>query len=142
MRQYLDAIGIVNIVFGAFQLLLVGLVLLPGLMYGGLGALLAVIGISEGDAEAVMGGVMVGGLGAFMMLPAVFVLAICVLSVSAGYGILRRRKWARVVAIVAAAISMMQCFPLGMLVGIFTIVVLVQPDVGAEFDLQSDAAGD
>ena len=44
----------------------------------------------------------------------------------AGYGLLKRRSWARVLAIVVGIISLVN-FPIGTAIGIYTLWVLVQP---------------
>jgi O-antigen/teichoic acid export membrane protein len=44
----------------------------------------------------------------------------------AGYGLLRRRSWARVLAIVVGILSLLN-FPVGTAIGVYTLWVLMQP---------------
>lgn len=97
-------------VAGAVLFLLMGVfvfVLLPG------------IGMASGNSDdiAVLGviGTAVGLLLGVLALP----------GFAAGYGLLSRRNWGRVLAIVLAIFNLMN-FPLGTLIGIYTVWVLFQ----------------
>ena len=66
-------------------------------------------------------GTSVGLLMAALGLPGLF----------AGYGLLTRKPWARVLAIVVGILSLLN-FPIGTAIGIYTLWVLTQP-VAAEY---------
>lgn len=50
----------------------------------------------------------------------------------AGYGLFKRKEWARILTLILSVINLMS-FPLGTAVGIYSIWALVQPDVVEEF---------
>lgn len=55
------------------------------------------------------------------------------LSLLAGWALLTRQSWARVLAIVAAVLSLLK-FPLGTALGVYTLVVLARPGARQEWD--------
>ena len=59
------------------------------------------------------------------------------LALIAGYGLLQRRPWGRVVAIVAAILALLK-FPLGTALGIYTLWVLAPGASGLEYDAIAD----
>ena len=61
-------------------------------------------------------GISVGLLLAALALP----------GLAAGYGLLRHKPWARILAFVVGVLSLLN-FPLGTIIGIYTFVVLMQP---------------
>ena len=81
--------------------------------------LLAGIGMVSGEAEAfaVLGitATAAGGLLALFGLP----------GIAAGYGLLRRKNWGRIVAIAIAAINLFS-FPVGTVLGAYILFVLLQ----------------
>ena len=81
--------------------------------------LLAGIGLVSGEAEAfaVLGitATAVGGCMALFGLP----------GIAAGYGLLRRKNWGRIVAIVIAALNLFS-FPVGTVLGAYILFVLLQ----------------
>jgi hypothetical protein len=88
--------------------------------------LLAGIGAASGDTQALgilgMTGTAVGLLLAALALPGLI----------AGYGLLRRRAWARVLALVLSILAL-AAFPLGTLIGAYAIWVLLQNAASAYF---------
>ncbi len=54
----------------------------------------------------------------------------------AGIGLLARQSWARILAIVVAILGLLN-FPLGTLIGLYTIWVLLQQDASAYFGRQN-----
>jgi hypothetical protein len=82
--------------------------------------LLTGIGFGSADAEAArilpIVGISVGLLLAALALP----------GLAAGYGLLMHKPWARILAIVVGVLSLLN-FPLGTIIGIYTLVVLMQP---------------
>jgi hypothetical protein len=99
-------------------LLLVGhiLFLLLGIF---LFVLLTGIGAISGDHEAtailVIVGTIVGGLMVVLALPGIL----------AGYGLLKRRNWGRVLAVVVSILNLLN-FPLGTVIGVYSLWVLMQ----------------
>jgi hypothetical protein len=69
---------------------------------------------------------MVGGLGVLLSATAVIGLA-------AGWGLLDRRPWARMLAIVIGCISVLS-FPFGTALGIYTLWVLASAGADAEYE--------
>ncbi|HZY62866.1 MAG TPA: zinc ribbon domain-containing protein [Edaphobacter sp.] len=69
------------------------------------------------------------------LLPLVFLIsgATAVLAFIAGFGLLSRRSWARVLAIVLAILALLK-FPLGTALGIYTLWVLAPAQSRAEYD--------
>ncbi len=58
--------------------------------------------------------------------------ALALPGILAGYGLLRRRSWGRMLAIVIAVLSLLN-FPLGTLIGIYALWVLLQQDASRYF---------
>jgi len=106
------------------------LLILPSALYVLLGgfvfALLAGIGVASGDGDAFavlsVTGMSVGALLAGLALP----------GFAAGYGMLARRTWGRVLGIVVAALSLFS-FPVGTLIGAYVLFVLLQQSANAYF---------
>jgi hypothetical protein len=59
------------------------------------------------------------------------------LALCAGFGLLNRRPWGRVVAIIAAVLALLK-FPLGTALGIYTLWVLAPGASGLEYDAIAD----
>ncbi len=126
-RQHLDTIGLLWIVYGllwvAGGLLFFVLFALAGLGVG-------VAAVTGGDNELiVMGGgyfavgVFGGAVFGLFGLPHAIV----------GLALRRRRPWSRIGALVVGAIALLN-MPLGTLLGVYTIVKLVDPEVRAELE--------
>lgn len=85
----------------------------------GLFGLLVGIGLLSAEAKAfgvlAVVGTGVGGLVAVLGVPGVI----------AGWGLLARKNWARILAIVVAGMSILN-FPVGTLIGVYVIWVLLQ----------------
>lgn len=69
------------------------------------------------------------------MIPLIFLVAgaTAILAFVAGYGLLSRRPWARVLAIVLAILALLK-FPVGTALGIYTLWVLAPAQSRAEYD--------
>jgi hypothetical protein len=59
-------------------------------------------------------------------------LALALPGMLAGYGLLKRRAWARGLAIAVGILNLLN-FPLGTLIGIYTLAVLMQADAAEYF---------
>jgi len=109
IRTHIAIVGWGLIVTNALMLLL-------GL---GLFALLVAIGLLSADSGAfvvltlVGGGI--GGVGAIFSVPGII----------AGWGLLERRSWARILAIVIAGLNALN-FPVGTLIAVYVLWVLLQ----------------
>ncbi len=83
--------------------------------------LLAGIGVASGDSQAMailsIVGTVVGALLAVIAIPGLV----------AGYGLLARKAWGRVLAIVVGILGLIN-FPVGTAIGIYAILVLLQEE--------------
>ena len=88
--------------------------------------LLAGIGAASGDFQAarilVIVATAVGLLLVLLALP----------GLAAGFGLLRRRSWGRILAIVVGLLNLPN-FPLGTALGVYTLWVLLQPEAADYF---------
>jgi hypothetical protein len=117
MRQQVPIVAWLNIA-GSVLLLLIALfliVLLPG------------IGVLSGDREA-MGilsivGISVGTFMGVLGLPGLL----------AGIGLLRRRNWGRILALIVSFLNLLN-FPIGTVIGGYSLWVLFQDAATAYFD--------
>jgi hypothetical protein len=111
MQQHINILGWLYIVFGALGVLVALFVLL---VVGGTGLL-------SGDAQAAA---LLSGIGFFV---AVIVAILSVPSIIAGWGLLKRKSWSRLLAIVIGALNILN-FPFGTAIGIYTIWALTQSE--------------
>jgi hypothetical protein len=125
MRDHIDIVGILFLVYGGLQLFGA---LVTFLLLGGGGALLALAGLG-GDEELIIVGGIYGAMGVFVSL---FVALFGAVYLVVGQGIRRRAAWARVGGFVAGALALMN-MPLGTLLGVYAFVTLLDEDVAAEF---------
>ena len=63
----------------------------------------------------------------------IFVAILTAISFLAGYGLLKRRPWARVLAIVLGFLALLH-IPLGTALGIYTLIVLLPASAGQEYE--------
>ena len=70
---------------------------------------------------------------ALLPVIAVVTAAMAVLAFVAAFGLLTRRPWGRVLAIIAAILSLLK-FPVGTALGIYTLWVLAPSASGAEYE--------
>jgi hypothetical protein len=76
-------------------------------------------------------------IGGFWPIIAVATVFAAALALVAGFGLLNRRPWGRVVAIIAAILALLK-FPLGTALGIYTLWVLAPGASGLEYDAIAD----
>ena len=106
-RTYVTILGWINI---AFSLVLLSLGLFGFLFLGGIGA-------ASGDPEAMR---ILGFVGFFA---AIFFVTLSVPGFAAGYGLLARKAWGRIVAILVAVLDLFN-IPIGTAIGIYALWVL------------------
>jgi hypothetical protein len=75
-----------------------------------------------------------GGLWPLIAVATIFTAALALI---AGYGLLNRRPWGRIVAIIAAILALIK-FPIGTALGIYTLWVLAPGASGLEYDAIAD----
>jgi hypothetical protein len=122
METHVKVVGWLFIVFGAVYVLLAfGSSMLLGL--------LATIVSSQGGEEAMVGASILGFTGAAAF---VFWLCVGVPGIIAGYGLLKLRSWARVLAIILSAIRLINV-PIGTALGVYSLWVLFHKDTEALF---------
>ena len=126
MNSKIDTLGTVWMVLGAFQIVIAVMV---GLMLVSFGGIAALAGMQEDPTGAlVAGGVMVG--------MAIFTFGIILLTavpgIIGGRALKQRKSWARILLMILGGMSVLS-FPIGTLIGVWTLVVLLDPLVSAEF---------
>lgn len=84
------------------------------------------LGVITGDAQAALIIGIVGTWGGLLLI------VLSVPGLLAGYGLLRRREWGRILAIVVALLNLFN-FPLGTLLGVYTLWVLLQTNANKLF---------
>lgn len=122
IEQHVTILGWLHIALNVLLVLTAGLVFLA--VVGG--------GLFTGDAEAIAITSLVG------TIIAVFLLVLAAPGIVAGIGLLKRKSWARVLAIVLGILNLVN-FPLGTVVGVYTLWVLVQDEAMALFTSQKAA---
>lgn len=91
--------------------------------------LLTGIGVATGEAEAA------GVLGVVGTSVGLLLTALGLPGVLAGYGLLRHRPWARVLAIVVGVLGLVN-IPVGTAIGIYALLVLTQEAAQPYFEVQ------
>ena len=74
-----------------------------------------------------------GFLRPLLNVVAILVLAKAALGLLAGWGLLRREKWARILALVLAFVSLFTNIPLGTALGVYTLWVLLPSESEREY---------
>ena len=95
--------------------------------------------IAEQSADSVSGGSPLGFLHPLMTVVALFVLAKAAAGFLAGWGLLNREPWGRVLALVLGFIALIHV-PLGTALGVYTLWVLLPANAEAEYDHYSAAS--
>lgn len=126
MKAHVDTVGLLFLLFAGLQL--ASGIALAVLMLG-FGGLLGAVGVSEGDGELAIVG---GAYGVFGLVGAAVVTLFAIPNALVGYGLRRRRPWARIGGLVMAVLELTS-FPLGTILGVYAIVTLVDAEVAAEF---------
>jgi hypothetical protein len=129
METHIKVVGVLNIVFGVLGLCVAGAL---ALIFAGSAAAVA----ADADADAriaipiigLTGSALVGFL-AVWSLPGLIV----------GFGLVRRRPWARIGGIVVAVLSLV-VVPFGTVFGVYALWVLFSPDAERLFTPPSTAS--
>ena len=116
-EKHIAILGMLHIACGAL-LFIIGLFAF---------AFFAGIGIFSGDPKAL------GILGLIGILGAIFMSVFALPGILAGVGLLRRREWGRILALVVGFISLVD-IPIGTALGVYTIWVLIDDDIIKAFD--------
>lgn len=116
MEQHINLLGWLNIGLNVFMLVMA--VFIYMFMMG--------IGVATGDLEAL--GIMsvVGGFTGLILV------ATSIPGIIAGVGLLKQKPWARILAMIVAALGIMN-FPYGTAMAVYTFWVLTQPEVNLSF---------
>ena len=118
MQTHVKVVAVAFIVFGALGIL-AALALMA--VFGGAAG---VVGAGADPEEAAFALPIIGLTGTVLTA---FLLALSIPGLITGFGLLARKSWARVVAIVLCAIQLIN-IPLGTLVGIYGLWVLLNKD--------------
>jgi hypothetical protein len=129
LDMHVTVLGWLFIIGGAIVLLL-GVV--GFLFFAGIGLF---AGIDSGDLAAV------GILSVIGTAGLVFFGVLALPGLLAGYGLLKRRSWARILAIVLGIFELLN-FPIGTAIGIYTLWVLLQEDAVVYFNREKEVALD
>lgn len=103
------------------------------------GGILGTVGISSGDPEAARILPQISGLiGILGVGFAMFLGLLALPGIIAGVGLLMRKSWARILGIVVGALMLFH-FPIGTLIGAYTILVLAQDAAPTYFETPKPA---
>ena len=117
IRQHVNILGWLHIAGGVLFLLIGAFVFV----------LLTSIGFLSMDAEAV------GVLGVVAAFVVGIMLLLALPSLLAGWGLLQRRNWGRILAIIVSFFNITN-FPFGTLIAIYSLYVLLQSEASAYFN--------
>jgi hypothetical protein len=111
MEKHVTAVAVLNIAFGALGILVAIIVFLA--VVGG--------GLISRDAEAMAITAVVG------TIVASFLIVLSIPEIIGGFGLLKRRSWARILVLVIAFLDLLN-IPFGTVIGIYTIWVLLNEE--------------
>ena len=111
MQQHINILGWIYIVLGGLGFLAAVFVL-----FGTVGG-----GLLSGDAEAAL---ITSGVGFFVAL---LVAVLSIPSLIGGWGLLKRRPWARILVMILGALQLLS-IPVGTIIGIYTLWALTRPE--------------
>ena len=114
MQKHISILGGLFIAFGILGLLAAVIVFVS--VGGG--------GLLSGDRQAAA---ITTGVGAVV---AVFIGVLSIPNIIAGYGLLQRKSWARILALVLGCLSLLS-FPFGTALGVYTLWVMTRPEAQA-----------
>jgi hypothetical protein len=120
IEKHITVLGILHIVMSSFALL-AGIIIL--VIFSGVGVLLTQVD----SVDAMEGQAAAGIIFLLGTLLAGLLLLISVPGIVAGIGLLRRKEWSRILAIILGFLNLLN-FPLGTALGIYTLWVLFKPE--------------
>ena len=123
MHTHVKVVGALNVVLGAFGLLIAAAMML---IFGGATWLVG----ATGDPDAALAVPILGLTGAAI---AAFLLVLSLPGVVIGIGLLQRRSWARVAGIVISLLNLFN-FPFGTMLGVYGLWVLFAKDTEQIFN--------
>jgi hypothetical protein len=133
MEPHVKVLGILFIVYGAFGLAVSLLMLLA---FGGATGLVGLAAVDEPGTLLAMP--VVGVIGSVIIG---FTLLMAVPRIVAGFGLLGRRPWARILAVVLSALGLFNV-PFGTVLGIYGLWVLLSRATASLFGIAPTATGD
>ncbi|HUV14478.1 MAG TPA: hypothetical protein VMY18_12605 [Acidobacteriota bacterium] len=120
MDKHLTVLGALFLGLGAMGL--IGLIIVL-MIFGLASTLIGATAVEQGEAPAFVAAIP----GIFGLLIATLISVGTIPNLFAGYGLIKRRPWAKVVALVAGILSF-PAFPMGTGVGLYAIWVFLQDD--------------
>ena len=121
MKSHVTILGVIHIAFGAIGLLVAAIVFVA--VFGG--------GLISGDRDAIFVTSIVGGsIAAFLCL-------VSLPGVICGFGLLKFKNWARVLALVLAVLNLPN-MPLGTALGIYSFWVLMNQETELVFSRKDE----
>jgi hypothetical protein len=118
MQTHVKVVGVAFLVFGALGILAAMVIML---VFGGAAG---IVGASADPEEAAFALPIIGLTGTVLSM---FLFALSVPGLIAGFGLLSLKPWARILGIVLCAIQLIN-IPLGTLLGIYGLWVLLNSD--------------
>ncbi|HEX7833527.1 MAG TPA: hypothetical protein VF787_28000 [Thermoanaerobaculia bacterium] len=118
MDQHIKIISLLFIIFGVL-----GLLTAIGFFFLGAGVAATILSQAHGN-DAQIGAAWVGGC---MTIIAALVGILSIPSVVAGWGLSKRKSWARTLTIVLAALNL-PYFPLGTALGVYALVIMLNDE--------------
>jgi hypothetical protein len=133
VQRNLQTLGIMWCILGVYRVVtgLIGIIFLRAFTTHNFGDDAWMFG---GRFHGPMPPMWIGGLWPLIAVATVFAAA---LALAAGFGLLNRRPWGRIVAIIAAILALLK-FPFGTALGIYTLWVLAPGASGLEYDAIAD----
>ena len=128
MHTHVKVVGALNVVLGAFGLLIAAATML---IFGGATWLVG----ATGGPDAAMAIPILGLTGAAL---SAFLLVLSLPALVIGIGLLQRRAWARVAGIVISLLNLFN-FPFGTLIGVYGLWVLFAKDTERVFTAHAEA---
>jgi hypothetical protein len=128
MHTHVKVVGALNVVLGAFGLLIAAATML---IFGGATRLVGATGGPDAATAMPILGLTGAALSTFLLVLSLPVLVI-------GIGLLQRRTWARVAGIVISLLNLFN-FPIGTLIGVYGLLVLFAKDAERVFTTHAEA---
>ena len=124
MEKHISLVAALNIGFG-FLGILIGIIVFIAVIGGG---------ILSGDEEAMTVTAIVGtAVGGFFFITSIP-------EIIGGFGLLKRKSWARILIIVIGCIDLIM-IPIGTVIGIYELWVLLQDETRLLFQEEKEATG-